>query len=130
MRTRGILGLTNLKIGLYFQTIQVKAHPCLPPECPLNQPPEPAEPPLSAEIPVRRPQTGWQRLSAFLERLFIIVWLYVFSIGPMYWYWMSGFYGGDHQFVALFYEPLRQLGVAVPVFGDWLNWYVRWWIFG
>jgi len=65
----------------------------------------------------------------YLERMWLLFCFYTLSIGPMYWEWVSGREAKGSLVVAAFYEPLRWLGTTVPLFGEWLNWYVRLWIF-
>lgn len=74
------------------------------------------------------PETIWQRIEALCERAFIAFALYTFSIGPMYWTWYAGKYATGSAMIAALYEPLWRLAGWIPAFGDWLNWYVRWWI--
>ncbi|HWL09715.1 MAG TPA: hypothetical protein VNQ76_14990 [Planctomicrobium sp.] len=64
----------------------------------------------------------------YIERMWILFCLYTLSIGPMYWHWLSGREVRGSTLIAVFYEPLRILGVWFPLFGEWLNWYVRLWI--
>ncbi len=71
------------------------------------------------------------RLSAFsgyVERMFLLFSVYTLSIGPMYWEWVGAREVTQNLWIAAFYEPLRRLGMAFPLFGEWLNWYVRLWI--
>ncbi|SFI45991.1 hypothetical protein [Planctomicrobium piriforme] len=70
----------------------------------------------------------WLWLEAFIERFFIAFCVYALSIGPMYWHWVAGREVKGSLWIATFYEPLRILGEMVPLFGEWLNWYVRLWI--
>ena len=64
----------------------------------------------------------------FIEQLIISFGLYVFSIGPMYWFWFGAKYVNGPFLIAALYEPLWQLAGICPPFGAWLNWYVRLWI--
>lgn len=66
---------------------------------------------------------------ASTEQMIIMFGLYVFSIGPMYWTWLRAKHVDGSQYIAAFYEPLWFLGGLFPRFGEWLNWYVRLWIF-
>lgn len=75
--------------------------------------------------------TGWlsDYLIASTEQMIILFGLYVFSIGPMYWIWLGAKYVDGSYYIAALYEPLWILCGIVPFFGDWVNWYVRLWIF-
>lgn len=53
---------------------------------------------------------------------------YVFSIGPMYWWWYESKFVGGTAWIAAFYEPLVWVAQRVPGFGEWLSWYVGLWI--
>ncbi|MDA1161591.1 MAG: hypothetical protein O3B13_00670 [Planctomycetota bacterium] len=53
--------------------------------------------------------------------------LYVFSIGPMFWYWYEAENMGGSPLVRVVYAPLRLL-CAIPQVQDWLNHYINWWI--
>ena len=53
--------------------------------------------------------------------------LYVFSIGPMFWYWYEAENMGGNFLIRAFYMPLRLL-CAIPIVQDWLNQYINWWI--
>lgn len=71
-----------------------------------------------------------RRAIAVVEEVFIAFSLYVLSIGPLYWKWYSAKYVEGAALLAAFYEPLWFLAGWIPGFGEWLNWYVRLWIFG
>ena len=53
--------------------------------------------------------------------------LYVFSIGPMFWFWYEAENMGGNPLVRVIYVPLRLLCV-IPQVEDWLNNYINWWI--
>jgi len=57
----------------------------------------------------------------------ILLMLYVFSIGPMFWYWYEARYLDGPVWVALLYEPLR-LATRLKFFEDFINEYINWWI--
>jgi hypothetical protein len=60
-------------------------------------------------------------------RFTIGVILYVFSIGPMFWFWYEAENMGGSPVVRVIYVPLRLLCV-IPQVEDWLNNYINWWI--
>jgi hypothetical protein len=60
-------------------------------------------------------------------RVAIVVILYVFSIGPMFWFWYEAENMGGNPLVRVIYVPLRLLCV-IPQVEDWLNNYINWWI--
>lgn len=73
---------------------------------------------------------GWGNyLLASAEQMVILVGIYIFSIGPMYWKWLEAKQVDGVHMVAVLYEPLWRLAGLIPAFGEWLNWYVRLWIF-
>lgn len=73
---------------------------------------------------------GWTGyIIASTEQLIILIGLYVFSIGPMYWRWLGSKQVDGSYFIAVMYEPLWIVAGILPPFGEWLNWYVRLWIF-
>jgi hypothetical protein len=87
------------------------------------------EPGVAAEAPDARPSSdfrGW--LFGLIQRVFLLVGIYVLSIGPMYWHWYGGRFGEGSQFIAAFYEPIFMLVSFVPWFGEWMDWYVGLWI--
>ena len=53
--------------------------------------------------------------------------LYVFSIGPMFWFWYEAENLGGSTLVRVIYVPLRLLCV-IPQVEVWLNNYINWWI--
>ena len=67
-------------------------------------------------------------LSGFVQRTFIMLAIYVLSIGPLYWQWYGGRFAGGSAWLAAFYEPLRIASERIPPFGNWMNWYVNLWI--
>lgn len=69
---------------------------------------------------------GW--LFGFVQRMFLLLGIYVLSFGPMYWHWYGGRFAGGSQLVAAFYEPLFILATLIPPFGEWMDWYVGLWI--
>lgn len=73
---------------------------------------------------------GWREyIVASIEQMIILLGVYIFSIGPMYWIWLeSKQVDGTYAF-AVIYEPLWILAGIIPPLGEWLNWYVRLWIF-
>jgi hypothetical protein len=69
---------------------------------------------------------GW--LFGLIQRIFLLVGIYVLSIGPMYWHWYGGRFAGGSQLIAAFYEPIFVVATLVPWFGKWMDWYVGLWI--
>lgn len=53
--------------------------------------------------------------------------LYVFSIGPMFWYWYEAENLGGNPVLRVIYAPLRLI-CFIPQVEDWLNNYINWWI--
>jgi|SaaInlStandDraft_1057018.scaffolds.fasta_scaffold484629_1 hypothetical protein len=53
--------------------------------------------------------------------------LYVYSIGPMFWFWYEAENMGGNPLVRVIYVPLR-LFCVIPQVEDWLNNYINWWI--
>lgn len=73
---------------------------------------------------------GWKAyIIASTEQMIILLGIYIFSIGPMYWTWVDAKQVNGSYYIAAMYEPLWILGGLIPPFGEWLNWYVRLWIF-
>ncbi len=62
------------------------------------------------------------------QRTFLLLALYVLSIGPMYWHWYNGKFVTGSKVVAAFYEPLFIAANLIGPFGEWLDWYVELWI--
>lgn len=60
-------------------------------------------------------------------RVTILLMLYVFSIGPMFWYWYEAENMGGNALLRVIYAPLRLL-CAIPQVESWLNNYINWWI--
>lgn len=88
--------------------------------------PESAGPPPEMAGP-----RGWRRwLEITLLDTFIVLSLYVLSIGPLYWQWYSAKFVDGPSALAAFYEPLFLTANSIPAFGDWMDRYVRWWIIG
>ena len=58
-------------------------------------------------------------------RVIIGMMLYVFSIGPMFWYWYEAENMGGNPLMRVIYAPLRLLCV-IPQVEDWLNNYINW----
>ena len=68
--------------------------------------------------------------------LFIMLTMYVFSIGPMYWRWYESYamydsheealYAGNA--IALFYLPLMTACENSKPFSEYINWYLDFWV--
>lgn len=71
----------------------------------------------------------WEYLVVSLEQMIILVGFYILSIGPMYWSWVGAKQVDGSYYIAAIYEPLWFLAGVFPDLGEWLNWYVRFWIF-
>ncbi len=94
--------------------------------------------PLIEQQPSTQPETDpvastpnqslWLNIEAYIERMFILLCIYTLSVGPMYWDWLAGRQAKGNPYIAAFYEPLRIAGELFPPFGEWLNWYIRFWI--
>lgn len=69
---------------------------------------------------------GW--LWGFAQRTFLLLGIYVLSIGPMYWKWYAAHYADGSETLARFYEPLVIMARLIPPFGRWMDWYVGLWI--
>ena len=86
---------------------------------------------ISAATP-QKPRLTWSSWRRWVLRrilaTFILLTLYVLSIGPMWWVWYSGMYveTETNYWVIAIYEPLRQ---ACRI--EWVNsaitWYIEWW---
>ena len=81
-----------------------------------------------------RPVPVHLRLLRYLLRLVInlaitLVW-YVFSIGPMFWYWYEAHYMGGSAFIDKLYSPLVEACEKSEFIRDWVNHYINWWIVG
>lgn len=63
-----------------------------------------------------------------IERSFLLLAVYVLSIGPMYWHWYGARFAGGSILLAAFYEPLIFIAQLFPAFGRWMDWYVSLWI--
>jgi hypothetical protein len=71
----------------------------------------------------------WSGYFLFLaQRIFLYFVLYALSIGPCYWHWYRSQFVGGSSIVAAFYLPLVVLAEWIPPFGDWLDWYVGFWV--
>lgn len=91
---------------------------------------EPAQPEPVGESAATRPESGrW--LGACLIRLFLIPWvlivLYVLSIGPLFWVWHEAYYMDGNKWIVLFYMPLL-LACEIDPVGELVNWYIGLWI--
>lgn len=70
----------------------------------------------------------WQQfLLATIEQAIILFGIYVLSLGPMYWTWIRAKHVDGNSVIAAIYQPLWVLGGLIDPFGEWLNWYVRFW---
>ncbi len=63
-----------------------------------------------------------------LQRTFLLLSIYVLSIGPMYWQWYDGKFVTGSPIIAAFYEPLVIAASYMSPFGEWLDWYINLWI--
>ena len=71
----------------------------------------------------------WSGYFLFLaQRVFLYSVLYALSIGPFYWQWYGSRFVGGASIIAAFYQPLVLLAEWIPPFGDWMDWYVNFWI--
>ena len=92
---------------------------------------DPENKPAAEDSPQEEDSSGGLAgyLIASAEQMVILIGVYLFSIGPMYWIWLGAKYVDGNYYVAALYEPLWRLCGAIPFLGDWVNWYVRLWIF-
>lgn len=74
-----------------------------------------------------QPERPQRRKLRILIRLAMVLTLYVFSIGPMFWQWYEAENFGTSPLLRVFYAPLR-LACSIPIVEDWLNRYINWWI--
>lgn len=61
-------------------------------------------------------------------RVFLLLVVYVYSIGPMFWLWYEAENMGGSPFLRAFYSPLRLLCGTSQHFEEFLNRYIGWWI--
>ena len=95
----------------------------------MSNTPSAADTPLESVPPSK---LKWQKFRRWAVRrlivLFVLLTLYVLSIGPMWWSWYSGMYVSTevNYWVIAFYEPLHQ---ACRI--SWINGivsaYIEWW---
>jgi len=81
------------------------------------------------EIPALDSRSRWRKLEARLEAWFIAICLYICSIGPLYWAWVSSLRGESSRVLQVIYAPLWFAAWLIPPFGRWLMWYIELWIF-
>ncbi|TWT58784.1 hypothetical protein KOR42_21700 [Thalassoglobus neptunius] len=74
-------------------------------------------------------KTPTHPIVASIEQMIILIGFYILSIGPMYWQWIAAKDVDGFHFIEVLYRPLWVLAGEIPALGDWLNWYVRLWIF-
>ena len=68
--------------------------------------------------------------------LFVFLFIYVLSIGPMYWFWYESYAMYDSHIeavdnannVSLFYLPLVQACESSSHISDYVNWYIDFWV--
>lgn len=78
-------------------------------------------------LPAPKSEAAGLRFWSKALRTVIGLILYVFSIGPMFWYWYEAENLGGNPLLRVIYAPLRLLCV-IPQLEDWLNNYINWWI--
>ena len=61
-------------------------------------------------------------------RLLLLLALYVFSIGPMYWVCYEAFYLNGSTYIAQLYWPVAVACQENEQVANWVNWYVEIWI--
>lgn len=83
--------------------------------------PEPTTGPVAPSV-----RGHW--IEVILLDTYIVLSLYVLSIGPLYWQWYSAKFVDGPTVLAAFYEPLFWAANFIPLFGEWLDHYIRWWI--
>ena len=78
-------------------------------------------------LPAPESEAAGLRFWSKVLRTVIGLILYVFSIGPMFWYWYEAENLGGNPLLRVIYAPLRLLCV-IPQVENWLNNYINWWI--
>ncbi|WP_417378565.1 hypothetical protein [Gimesia sp.] len=58
----------------------------------------------------------------------VFLFLYVLSIGPLFWQWYASFNSLSSPFFAAFYTPLLLACDLIPPLADGVNWYINLWI--
>lgn len=61
-------------------------------------------------------------------RVILFGFLYVYSIGPMFWLWYEAEIMGGSPLLRAFYFPLQLLCEGSSSFESFLNRYINWWI--
>ena len=64
----------------------------------------------------------------YLSTLPWVLLIYLFSIGPVFWYWHSSFYMGGNAFLTKLYYPLLML-CEIDFIGEVVNNYIGLWIY-
>lgn len=71
----------------------------------------------------------WRSWCVVSFQQLVIMWsVYILALGPIYWAWFDGKYGTGSAALAAFYEPLWILAGIFPALGEWINWYIEFWI--
>jgi len=97
------------------------------PDDPSVQPIESALRSTQADSPAE--SFDWREwFRGFVQRVFVMLAIYVLSIGPLYWQWYGARFAGESPWLAAFYEPLVIVAQLIPPFGRWMDWYVGLWI--
>jgi len=63
-----------------------------------------------------------------LFQLVLFFFLYVLSIGPMFWLWFGAYYADGSKIFFVLYYPLLRLCEENEKFRDFVNTYINWWI--
>lgn len=86
--------------------------------------------PRSGEVlqPVSNQFQVKQYLARLIGQFSAFTILYVFSIGPMFWYWHAAKYADGSRFFVAFYAPLMY-ACEVEFVCTFVNWYINLWIF-
>lgn len=61
-------------------------------------------------------------------RVIVVLVLYIYSIGPMFWLWYEAENMGGSPLLRAFYTPLKLLCLGSTTFEEFLNEYIGWWI--
>jgi hypothetical protein len=77
-----------------------------------------------------RPKSRFKKLLTRLAtRVFILLVIYVLSIGPMYWKWEDAMMTGDNDSLLIFYMPLMVASELSETFRTLINGYIELWVY-
>jgi hypothetical protein len=91
----------------------------------------PHTPPSRLRADVPQPESAGRILMDLALRVYcylvVLLFLYVLSIGPMYWHIYEAFFLERRPLIGVFYLPLI-VASEIEFIGDWLDWYVGLWV--